>query len=191
MLDVQHHRTPATGVELHYAEAGTGRPVLLLHGFPDFWFGWRHQITPLADAGCRIIAPDLRGYNQSGRPGNVGAYRMGHLVADVHALVQQVAPGGVHLVGHDWGGVVAWQAAAEAPELFHSVVILNAPHPAVYVRELRRNPRQLLRSWYVLVNQLPLVPEAALRASDFALLRRVLGRAEDGSPMASTEELRQ
>jgi epoxide hydrolase 4 len=190
MNDITFAMAPGDGLRLHYAAAGAGTPVVLLHGFPDFWYGWRHQLTVLADAGYRVLAPDLRGYNRSDRPAGTAPYRLDRLVADVHAFIRHAAPGGAHLVGHDWGGVIAWQAAAAAPELCRSLCILNAPHPGAYRRELTRNPRQMLRSWYVLFNQLPLLPEAAFRASDFALLRRVLGTAEDGSPMADEAELR-
>jgi epoxide hydrolase 4 len=190
MLDVTHARAPGDGLELHYVEAGSGTPVVLLHGFPDFWYGWRHQVQPLAAAGYRIIVPDLRGYNESDRPRGVAHYSLERLTADMHAFVRHAAPGGAHIVGHDWGGVIAWRFAATAPELCRSLCILNAPHPDLYRRELLRNPRQLLRSWYVVLNQVPFLSEAALRAWDFAALRKVLGTAEDGSRMAGDEELR-
>src|SRR5690348_18070676 len=106
--DLEHHTTPGPRPRLHYATAGTGPPVLLLHGFPDFWYGWRQQIGPLAAAGYRVVAPDLRGYNRSDKPRAVRAYRLDALANDVLRLADAVAPGQpVTLVGHDWGGVVA------------------------------------------------------------------------------------
>lgn len=189
MADLVHGRVAGAGVELHYVEAGHGRTVLLLHGFPDFWFGWRHQIQPLAAAGYRVIVPDLRGYNESDRPRGVMAYRQSLVVADVVSLLQRLAPDGADVVGHDWGGVIAWRVAAEQPPLVRSLAILNAPHPDAYVRTLRRAPRQVLRAWYVAANQLPWLPELALRARHFALLTRVLRTDEAGNRMAAEHEL--
>jgi epoxide hydrolase 4 len=190
MTETLHRTASGDDIELHYLEAGSGPPVLLLHGFPDFSRGWRHQMPVLAGAGYRVIAPDLRGYNRSGRPRSVSSYSMLHLAADVIRLMEQATPAGAAIVGHDWGGVIAWHVAARAPQLCRGLCTINAPHPDVYRRELLRNPRQLLRSWYVLLNQLPLLPEFALSARNFALLRRVLGTAENGSRIASRQELR-
>jgi pimeloyl-ACP methyl ester carboxylesterase len=177
-----HITRGAGGVPIHYVAAGpqSGNrpPVVLLHGFPEFWYGWRHQIPALAAAGFRAVAPDLRGYNRSGKPPRVSDYRIELLVADVLALVRDVAPssGRASIVGHDWGGIVAWHLAMRHPEAVGRLVILNAPHPAAYLRELRRSPSQLLRSWYVLFFQLPWLPEALIRSNDFAVLRRLFER---------------
>jgi epoxide hydrolase 4 len=163
--------------------------VLLLHGFPDFSFGWRHQVAPIAEGGFRVITPDLPGYGEADRPRRVAAYSLDCLSADVAELLRREAPGGATVVGHDWGGVIAWRVAAQHPELCRRLCVLNAPHGDLYRRELARNPRQLLRSWYVLLNQLPAVPELLFRASDYRVLRKVLGRDERGRPMASEQEL--
>jgi epoxide hydrolase 4 len=163
-------------VRLHYVEAGQGEPVVLLHGFPEFWYSWRHQLPALAEAGFRAIAPDLRGYNQSGCPAGVANYRVAKLVEDVAGLVREVAGGPAFVVGHDWGGVLAWRLAAQYPALVRGLAVLNAPHPAAFREELRRNPVQWLRSWYVLFFQLPGLPEWSLRAGDFALLERAWRR---------------
>jgi epoxide hydrolase 4 len=184
------HRTAAgDGIRLHYAEGGSGPAVVLLHGFPDFWYGWRHQIPALVAGGFRVIVPDLRGYNASDRPTRVQHYALPRLAADVAALIRDVAGECAAVAGHDWGGLIGWSLAAREPGLMQRLVILNAPHPDGYIRTLLRHPRQVLRSWYVLASQLPALPEAALRARDFALLKRVLRYDEDGIRMAAESEL--
>jgi pimeloyl-ACP methyl ester carboxylesterase len=129
-----------TGVRLHYVHAGDpGRPlVLLLHGFPEFWYGWRQQSGALAAGGFFVVAPDLRGYNLSNKPPHLRDYRLEPLADDVLALATHLGRERFHLVGHDWGGTIAWRAASVSPERVERLVILNAPHPAVYLRELRR-----------------------------------------------------
>ncbi|HEY7293909.1 MAG TPA: alpha/beta hydrolase, partial [Dehalococcoidia bacterium] len=169
------HAYTHSGPRLHYVMAGSGRPVLLLHGFPEFWFGWRHQIEPLAAAGYRVIAPDQRGYDLSDKPASVRAYRIDDLAADVLRLADEVAPGEkVSLVGHDWGAGVAWWLAIHAPERLERLAILNAPHPAVFMRALKTNPRQWLRSWYILFLQVPGLPEWLLSRGDYRGMARSL-----------------
>ncbi len=171
------HRKLDTGrVRLHCVEAGGGAPVLLLHGFPEFWYSWRHQLRGLAEAGFHAIAPDLRGYNESDRPAGVHRYRLEELLGDVAGLIRGLDRGPVFLVGHDWGGVLAWRFAAGYPGLVRRLAVLNAPHPAAYREQLRRNPGQWIRSWYVLFFQLPWLPEWLLRVGDFALLERTWRR---------------
>ncbi|HEX6133782.1 MAG TPA: alpha/beta hydrolase [Longimicrobiales bacterium] len=167
---VVHRSVPNGEVLLHVASSGTGPPVVLLHGFPANRTSWRHQRGPLADAGFTALAPDLRGYNMSRAPARVEAYAPDHLVSDVAAIVRSTGHNRAHIVGHDWGGVIAWWFAAAHPELLDRLVILNAPHPTIFRRRVRRPP-QLLRSWYAGLFQLPLLPEIALRALDFAALR--------------------
>lgn len=169
-----HQRISAgDGITLHVVHTGTGPPVILLHGFPENWTSWRHQLEPLASAGFSVLAPDLRGYNESDAPAGVEPYAIDHLVSDVAAIVRSTGRARAHIVGHDWGGVIAWHFAAACPELVDRLVILNAPHPAIFARRVRRPP-QLFRSWYAAFFQLPLLPEAALRAFDFAAVRRLL-----------------
>jgi pimeloyl-ACP methyl ester carboxylesterase len=181
------HREAATnGVRLHYVEAGDGPLVVLLHGFPEFWYSWRHQIPALAAAGFRVIAPDLRGYNESDKPPGVDAYRTETLVDDVDALIRHAGAARAAVVGHDWGGVLAWLLPLWHPDVVERLAVLNAPHPAAYLRELRRGG-QLLRSWYVLFFQLPWLPERLIRAGDFALVRRMLRRGP-ARPGAFTPE---
>ena len=177
----RHRRVRGDGVELHCVEAGEGPPVVLLHGFPEFWYSWRHQLRRLTEAGFRVLAPDQRGYHLSEKPEAVEAYRIDRLVADVAVLIEREAGGRACLAGHDWGGAVAWEVALRRPDVVERLAILNAPHPGAYAREVRR-PRQLLRSWYVLFFQLPWLPEAAIRAFDYAVLGRILrGTARPGA----------
>ncbi len=151
------------GITLHLDQAGPadGAPVLLLHGFPDTHRSWRGQLPALADAGFRAIAPDLRGYGGSSKPRRVVDYRVDALLDDIVALLDRLGLPRAHLVGHDWGGVLAWALAMRQPERIDRLVILNAPHPATYLRQLR-SPDQLRRSWYVLAFQCPWLPERLL-----------------------------
>src|SRR5271169_2837837 len=112
-------------VRLHYVEAGEGPLVVLLHGFPEFWFGWRLQIKPLATAGFRVVAPDMRGYNLSSKPDGVQAYDTGKLTADIRGLIHERGAESALLVGHDWGGTVAWDTAMSYPEVVERLAILN------------------------------------------------------------------
>jgi pimeloyl-ACP methyl ester carboxylesterase len=158
-------------VTLHVVTAGQrGRPlVLLLHGFPEFWWSWRHQLGALAEAGFFVVAPDLRGFHRSEKPRSVSAYRVGRLEADVAGLIRAFGAERASIVGHDWGGVIAYFFAARHPELITRLCILNAPHPAEFARRLA-SPKQLLRSWYVFFFQLPSLPERWLGAHDYARL---------------------
>jgi epoxide hydrolase 4 len=169
-----HHTTRVGDVDFHFVEAGSGPLVLLLHGFPEFWYSWRHQLPVLAAAGFRVIAPDLPGYNESSRPLAVRRYRLRSIVDDVRGLIETLGGAPACIVGHDWGGVIAWRLAALNPHLVKKLVVLNAPQPAAYLRELKRNPGQWLRSSYATFFQLPWLPEMVLRAGNFALIERGL-----------------
>lgn len=169
-VELRHRRVRGNGVELHAALAGRGPAVLLLHGFPEHWWSWRRQIPALAAAGFSAWALDLRGCNLSDRPASRAAYRLPELVEDIARVVRAIGEPRCHVVGHDWGGIIAWRFAATHPDLLGRLVILNAPHPAMLARELRRPP-QLLRSAYIGLFALPGVAEAALAARDFAAIR--------------------
>ena len=172
-----HFRRVATnGIHLNVAEAGPedGPLALLLHGFPENWYGWRHQIEPLAAAGFRVVVPDQRGYGSSDRPRGVAAYRLDELVADVLGLVDAAGRERVAIVGHDWGGIVAWAAIERHPDRFDRAVILNAPHPAVMQRAIRQDVRQLARSWYTFAFQVPGLPERLLGRKNHRALERGL-----------------
>ena len=163
-------------VTLHTVVAGPedGPPVVLLHGFPECWYGWRHQIQPLVDAGFRVLVPDQRGYNLSSKPDGVDAYGIDLLAGDVVGLLAALDHDEAALVGHDWGAAVAWWVALHHPDRLSRLGILNVPHPTVFDRTLRRNPRQQLKSWYVLFFQLPRLPERLARLNDWAIPTRAL-----------------
>jgi len=166
-------------VSLNAIVQGEGSTVILLHGFPESSWAWRHQIPALARR-FRVVAPDLRGYGESDRPAGVDAYRMAHLVDDVERLIRHFGAERAHVVGHDWGGAIAWAFAALRPRLIDRLVVMNAPHPTHFARRLFRNPRQLLRSWYMLFFQLPRLPEAfALRDPARTIARVFRGAAVD------------
>jgi pimeloyl-ACP methyl ester carboxylesterase len=166
----------ANGIGIHLVEAGPreGRPLILLHGFPEFWWAWRRMIDPLAEAGFRVIAPDLRGYNRTDAPEGVDAYQLDVLVNDVLGLADALGVQRFDLVGHDWGGVIAWRMATRSSTRLNRIVVMDAPHPAVWLRQSLRHPTQAFRSSYALFFQLPLGPEAALKAFDHAAARALL-----------------
>ncbi|WP_201830839.1 alpha/beta fold hydrolase [Microvirga zambiensis] len=163
---------------LHMIEAGPedGPLVILLHGFPEFWWGWRFQIAPLAQAGFRVVVPDQRGYNLSDKPKGRRAYGLDILAKDVIGLVDAVGRRTFALVGHDWGGLVAWWTASRYPDRVAKLAILNAPHPSVAGSYLRRHPSQMFRSFYVGFFQIPRLPEAMLSADDYRSLKDALLR---------------
>ncbi|MFB6102067.1 MAG: alpha/beta fold hydrolase [Haloplanus sp.] len=164
------------GVRLHVVQIGPddGPPVVLLHGFPECWYGW-HEVAPrLADAGYRVLVPDQRGYNDSAKPSGVAAYRLPTLAADVAGLVDAVDADTAHIVGHDWGAAVAWWLALDHPQQVASLAALNVPHPTVMQRTLRRSWAQRRRSWYMAFFQLPRLPELVARASDWRLFERTM-----------------
>ena len=159
------------GTPLHYVEEGSGPLVVLLHGFPEFYRSWRRQIPALSAAGFRVVAPDLRGYNDSPKPRDVASYRLTSVIDDVAVLIERLG-GPCTLVGHDWGGLVAWYLAMSRPELLRKVAVLNIPHPSPFLRELRRSTSQKLRMTYQLFFQPPMLPELLMPLVLPAILRR-------------------
>jgi pimeloyl-ACP methyl ester carboxylesterase len=147
---MDHQYADVNGIRLHYVTAGRGPLILFLHGFPEFWYAWKDQLSEFA-RDHRAVAPDMRGYNLSSKPWPLEEYSLKHLVADVRALVNHLEAQTFVLVGHDWGGVVAWAFAMAHPERLKKLVIVNAPHPAVFERELRENPAQQAASGYMLI----------------------------------------
>jgi epoxide hydrolase 4 len=184
--DLEHRTLDLGAVRLHLVEAGSGPLVVLLHGFPEFWYTWRHQIPALADAGFRVVAPDMRGYNLSDKPRGLEAYSGEALAGDVRALVDALGEERAHVVGHDWGAQVAWETAMRHADVVERLAILNVPHPARFLEGLR-TLRQLRKSWYMFFFQLPGVAEAAFRRNDFAWGRKVL-REDPVRPGAFGEE---
>ena len=172
-------------VQLHYVEAGEGPLIVLLHGFPEFWYGWRLQIQPLVAAGFRVVAPDTRGYNLSSGPEEVAAYDIALLAADIRDLIHERGADTALLVGHDWGGSIAWATAMNHPEVVNRLAILNAAHPRRLNQGLR-NPRQLLRSWYFFYFQPPGLPERRVCRRHWRFFRHFL---RDAHPAYTPEEI--
>lgn len=166
---IEHRVVQANGMALHVAEAGPadGPLVILLHGFPEFWFGWRELIEPLAAEGFRVIAPDQRGYNLSAKPKGVAAYRLDLLADDMFALADAVGRKSFSLIGHDWGASVAWWMATRRPGPIERMAILNAPHPAVWLKSMTEDPAQRKRSQYVKMLRTPWLPELMVRAGGY------------------------
>ena len=164
---VRHDYAQLDGVRLHYAECGRsdGRLVLLLHGFPECWYSWRHQLTALGER-FHTVAPDLRGYNLSDKPARVEDYRMDKLIGDVLGLIKHFGAKDAAIVGHDWGAAIAWAMAARHPERVWKIAALQVPPLPVWRANL--TARQALSSWYMLFFQLPLVPEWRLALNDFS-----------------------
>jgi pimeloyl-ACP methyl ester carboxylesterase len=169
---VSHEYANVNGQRLHYARAGSGPLMMFVHGFPEFWYEWKHQIAEFS-RDHTVVAPDMRGYNLSSKPAEVSAYQMPNLVADLRALAAEVMkPAGTAkftLVAHDWGGVVAWVFAAQHPEMLDKLVIVNAPHPTIFARLLREDPAQQQASAYMLMFRSPQA-EATLAANAYEML---------------------
>jgi len=166
-------------VGLHAVAAGPedGPVVVLLHGFPEFWYSWHRQIEPLSAAGFRVIVPDQRGYNLSSKPVCVSSYAMLELVSDVIPIADQLGQRKIFLAGHDWGAAVAWSTALLHPQRVAKLVVLNVPHPSVMRKFLSTRPRQFRRSWYMFFFQLPWLPEALFSAFNFRAGSRSLLRS--------------
>jgi epoxide hydrolase 4 len=169
---------------LHYVEAGEGPLVVLLHGFPEFWYAWRQQIAPLAAAGFRVVAPDTRGYNLSSKPDGVKAYDIGLLAADIRDFIHERGAESALLAGHDWGGSIAWATAMNHPEVVDRLAILNAAHPRKLSQGLH-HPGQLRKSWYFFFFDLPELPETVVHANHWHFFRHFL---RDARPAFTPEQ---
>lgn len=187
MADITFEYIETNGIRLHTAAAGPddGELVVLLHGFPEFWYGWRHQIDMLAELGYRVIAPDQRGYNLSDKPSGVENYTLNKLRDDIIGLIKYHHKNKAIIIGHDWGGAVGWHLAATRPEYVEKLIPINIPHPAVMPRVLAKEPQQWVKSSYMLFFQMAETPEKALRANDFLAMEKALltsSRADVFSP---------
>jgi pimeloyl-ACP methyl ester carboxylesterase len=169
----KHRFARVNGIQMHYVSEGEGKLLLLLHGFPDFWYVWRFQIQELARH-FRVVAPDLRGYNKTDKPEGVDNYRLNLISADVLGLVHALGEEKATIVGHDWGGAVAWSFAAFNPEHIEKLIILNAPHPNAYIARTKTMFRQLQKSWYVFFFQTPYFPEEVLSRDNYSFLKNML-----------------
>ena len=173
-LVINHHYANVNGISLHYAESGSGdNLVILLHGFPEFWYSWRHQLTVLGRS-YHVVAPDMRGYNLSDKPARVKDYRIEVLVEDIVELIKYCGAHKAAIVAHDWGASVAWALAQKYPERVSKLAAMQVPPAAVWRANF--SLRQLLRSWYIFFFQLPWLPELAIRSGNFAALDWTLKR---------------
>ena len=144
---VTHAYAQSDGVKIHYATLGAGRPIIMIHGFPDYWYTWRHQMADLSKD-FQVVAIDQRGYNQSDKPEGVDSYALELLVEDVAAVIKALGKDKAIICGHDWGGMVAWQFAMTKPEMTEKLIILNLPHPRGLASELATNHEQQKNSSY-------------------------------------------
>lgn len=190
--DVRFTKRDCNGITLHVAEAGpdTGPLVILLHGFPEFWFGWRNQIAPLVDAGFHVVMPDQRGYNLSDKPMGVANYDVDKLSDDVIALAAHYTKLPFRLVGHDWGAVAAWWTATRHPEMLRTLCVLNCPHPAVWRDAMENDPVQRKASRYVRIFSLPWLPEFMMRSANYRALVGAIRAAKRPVSDADIEQYR-
>ena len=187
---LEHENIATNGIRLHVVIAGPedGTPVILLHGFPEFWYAWRNQIDALADAGFRLYMPDQRGYNLSDKPRAITDYSLDLLADDIIGLLDHIGVEKGFVVGHDWGGGAAWWLANRTPERIAKLTLLNIPHHAAFSRALRNDKEQRRRSRYMAYFQLPIIPEISVRAFNWRLLA---GWAFGESQAFTAEDLEQ
>lgn len=162
-MEVKHDFVTVNGIQLHVAKAGNGKKlIVLLHGWPEFWYTWRYQIPVLAEH-YNVFTPDLRGFNDSDKPKGIANYKTDVVASDIAELIKQSGFDKAFIVGHDWGGAVAWSFAAMYPELTEKLAVLNCPYPKLMLKSFRENPSQILRSWYMFMHQIPILPEFVLK----------------------------
>ena len=186
-VDAESVFVETNGVRLHTVQAGPndGPLVVLLHGFPECWYGWHRQLDPLAKAGYRVVAVDQRGYNLSDKPSDVSSYHIRELAADIAGLVDALGYDKAAVAGHDWGAAVAWWLALEYPDRLSRLCVVNVPHPTVFERTLRTSWSQRKNSWYVGWFQVPYLPELTSRLGNYWLLADAL--TSSSRPDAFTE----
>jgi epoxide hydrolase 4 len=183
----QHEYINTNGIKLHYVTQGEGELMLMLHGFPEFWYSWRHQITEFAQY-YKVVALDLRGYNDSDKPTQQSAYTMDEFVKDIQGVITGLGYNKCILVAHDWGGAIAWSFADAFPEMLDKLIVLNIPHPAKLAEGLRTF-QQLQKSWYIFLFQLPLLPEFLIQRSDYKAIESIFkGTAVDKTAF-TTEDI--
>ncbi|GAF11834.1 epoxide hydrolase [Bacillus sp. JCM 19046] len=172
----EHRMVEANGHTFHMVCAGprNGDLVLMLHGFPEFWYGFRHQINQLAEAGYYVVVPDQRGYNKSDKPQKIESYTLDQLRDDCEAFIDVFDREQAAVIGHDWGGAVAWHLAATRPERVKRLFAINIPHPADMPKIFMKKPTQIIRSAYMMFFQLPKVPEKLLATNHFKYMAKGL-----------------
>lgn len=182
---MKHAYAEVNAIRLHYASAGAGDLMLFVHGFPEFWYAWQSQLAEFG-RDRRAVALDMRGYNLSSKPQELSAYRVKHLVEDLRALIEHLGYRRCTMVAHDWGGAIAWSFAARHPEYLERLVIINAPHPATFARELTHNPAQIRASQYMLLFR-DAKAERVLSENGYARMLRMLVDAVDWLTPADRE----
>jgi pimeloyl-ACP methyl ester carboxylesterase len=183
-IELRSHMVEVDDLQLHVVEAGPedGPLVVLLHGFPEFWYAWHGQLAQLAAAGFRVVAPDQRGYNASDKPKGVGAYRIDYLVGDISGLIQALGYDRASVAAHDWGGGVAWYLAIRHPERVQKLLIIDTPHPKAFYFETEEQST----GWYRTFFQIPWLPEWASRVANWSMLASAL--RESSQPGTFPEE---
>jgi pimeloyl-ACP methyl ester carboxylesterase len=185
---LEHHFADLDEGRLHYVSRGEGDPIVFLHGFPQFWFLWRHQLDDLGRDHA-VYAPDMRGYNLSDKPKEPDAYRMRHLLADIRGLADELEIAPFTLVGHDWGGIVAWAFALKHPDLLERLVIIDAPPPFTWNRDLRESPKQRHAVNYMIELSKPSPePEEMLAANDFSMIDDIMRQIGGSAARLSDDE---
>jgi epoxide hydrolase 4 len=169
---LQHEFVNVNGIRMHYVTMGNGPLIVFLHGFPEFWYSWRHQI-PFFSKHFKVVVPDMRGYGETERPTEINEYRIEKLVTDIVELIHSLGQEKATIVGHDWGGAIAWSIAMMAPGIVEKLIIMDAPHPAVFQKNAFRNYEQMQKSWYIFFFLLQNVPESMLSRNNFELLKYV------------------
>lgn len=183
----QHEYIYTNGIGLHYVTQGEGELMLMLHGFPEFWYSWRHQISEFAKY-YKVVALDLRGYNDSDKPTQKSAYTMNEFIKDIQGVITGLGYDKCILVAHDWGGAIAWNFANSFPEILSKLIILNLPHPAKFAEGLR-TLQQLQRSWYIFLFQLPYLPELLIQRSDYQLIQSIFNKTVVAQTAFSTDDI--
>ena len=191
-LQLEEWSIETNGIRLHAVAAGPeeGPLVILLHGFPEFWYSWRRQIEPLARAGYRVVVPDQRGYNLSDKPSRIADYSIDKLALDIVGIIDFLGRKKAFVAGHDWGAAVTWWLATFHSDRIESAAVLNVPHPRVMQKQLLSSPSQLLKSWYMFFFQFPRLPELLIARHDFSFGARSL-RGSSTRGTFSDEDLRQ
>jgi epoxide hydrolase 4 len=175
------------GIQLHYVSQGQGKLMLFLHGFPEFWYSWRHQLTEFGQD-YHAVAIDLRGYNDSDKPKSGDAYQMEEFVQDIDGMITGLGYENCLLVAHDWGGAIAWNFAYQYPHRVERLIVLNIPHPAKFIQGLK-TPQQLLKSWYIFFFQLPILPEIFWQANGYDRIAKVFSNMAIDKTAFSPEDL--
>ncbi len=185
---MNHNFISTNGIILHYVTEGTGKLMLMLHGFPEFWYSWRHQIREFS-SDYQVVAVDLRGYNESDKPEDVQAYKIEEFIKDIQGVIKGLGYENCVLVSHDWGGAIAWCFAYAYPEMVEKLIVMNIPHPAKFREGISSNPQQLLRSWYIFLFQIPWLPEIILQSNNYQAIADAFSKMAIDKTAFSQEDL--